>query len=112
MFAPTKWPVDEPKRGKVIATVGWPGKFRAEEKGEIEFAAFPMIGQPIDAVESTWFTIPFDREAWIASDFDPTNPVSARQHWAGWAVRRSLLYIEVRYSIWSWSASYTRTARA
>jgi hypothetical protein len=44
----------------------------------MEFAAFPMIGQFVDFVGDHWFSIPFDRDEIISTDFDPGNPVALR----------------------------------
>lgn len=77
-YAPMSWPLAPAKRGESTAVVGWPGKLRIHENSSTEFAAFPIMGAYIDAVEDTLFTIQFKRDEMIASDFDPDNkgPVS------------------------------------
>jgi hypothetical protein len=72
-YAPASWPFAPPRSGEPTAVVGWPGKFRRHEESSTEFAAFPLLGSFIDAVEDTLFTIRFDRDGIIASDFDPNN---------------------------------------
>lgn len=75
-YSPSSWPLDGPARGEATLTVGCPRKFRKhEENGSVEFAAFPMLGQFVDTVTDRWFAIPFNREEWISSDFDPENMV-------------------------------------
>lgn len=74
-YVPHSWPLEAPKTGEATVTVGWPAKYRVHESAKVEFSAFPMLGQFVDAVTNSWFTIPFDREQWIASNFDPSNKV-------------------------------------
>ena len=40
---------------------------------DVESAAFPILGPFIRSVNDTWFAVPFEREEWISSDFDPNN---------------------------------------
>jgi hypothetical protein len=74
-YSPGTWPLDPPAQREATVTVGWPVKFRKfEVERKIEFAAFPMLGSFVDGVNATGFVIPFEREYFISSDFDPTNP--------------------------------------
>jgi hypothetical protein len=69
------WPLPAPKNGESTVIVGWPGKRRVvDEHDVIEFGAAPLTGLFIADVSDEHFTIPFDREHYIASDFDPDNP--------------------------------------
>jgi hypothetical protein len=75
-FCPTRWPLPAPTIGEPILISGWPGKYRSVEgAGELEFAAFPMVGHFVGDVTERFFTIPFERDYWISHDFDPANPV-------------------------------------
>jgi hypothetical protein len=74
-YAPTTWPLDAGRKGESICIVGWPQKFRVRDGDAVEYAAFPMGGQQIGDVTDNWFVIPFEREHWTSSDFDPNNPV-------------------------------------
>lgn len=74
-YAPRSWPMAPPKKGEATAVVGWPGKFRTQPAtNETEFAAFPLIGHFIDAVDESRFLLPFNRDEMVGSDWDPDNP--------------------------------------
>jgi hypothetical protein len=73
-YAPMPWPLPPPTNGEGVVIVGWPGKHRVVLDDKIvEFAAVPLIGLLIADVEAEHFTIPFEREYYVASDFDPDN---------------------------------------
>lgn len=75
-YAPPSWPLTGPKTGESSVIVGWPTKFRTHEGGgNVEFAAFPMLGNRIDVVTEKWFAVPFERGQMISGDFDPANAV-------------------------------------
>lgn len=75
-YTPPTWPLGPPQKGESTLTVGWPGKYRTQlGKRHLEFAAFPLLGQFVDDVKDTWFSIPFNRDQWVSSDWDPKNPV-------------------------------------
>jgi hypothetical protein len=83
-YAPHSWPLAGPTSGEATVTVGWPGKHRASDaKGKLEFAAFPMVGQFVGDVTERGFAIPFDREFWISSDYDPKNSVVFETQFGG-----------------------------
>ncbi len=73
-YKPANWPHDPPRTGEYCVVVGWPAKYRSRDSSrEVEFAAFPFLGVSVDNVSESWFTIPFSREDYISSDFDPSN---------------------------------------
>jgi len=74
-YVPRSWPLADARKGESICIVGWPQKFRKRKEDGVEYAAFPMGGQQVGDVTDNWFVIPFEREHWTSSDFDPTNPV-------------------------------------
>jgi len=74
-YTPSQWPLEPAKEGEVTVTARWPAKFRVKEADALEFAYFGMFGQRIGDVDDRRFIIPFDREYWTSSDFDPTNPI-------------------------------------
>jgi hypothetical protein len=76
IYVPGEWPLSAVKEGEAIVTVGFPKRFRVgPDDGTIEFAGFPMIGQFVGGVTETSFAVPFDREHWVSTDFDPANRV-------------------------------------
>ncbi|HYK53079.1 MAG TPA: trypsin-like peptidase domain-containing protein [Candidatus Eremiobacteraceae bacterium] len=83
-YAPSAWPIDAPKKGEPIVTVGWPAKLRVHEGGpDVEFAAFSMTGMAIDAVEDGWFAVPFEREHWTSTENDVAHPAVSETEFGG-----------------------------
>jgi hypothetical protein len=75
-YYPASWPIAPATKGDATVTVGWPAKYRTEiAERHLEFAAFPMLGPFVDEVKKKWFSIPFNRQDWVGSDWDPNNPV-------------------------------------
>ena len=82
-YVPPTWPLAAPKRGEAVIIIGWPQNLRKHDIGTVEFAAFPMGGQYIDAVNERWFSIPIERKDLIPTDFDPANPVQKEMAFGG-----------------------------
>lgn len=75
-YHPASWPIAPASKGESTVTVGWPAKYRKEvAERHLEFAAFPMLGPFVDEVKDKWFSLPFNRQDWVGSDWDPNNPV-------------------------------------
>jgi len=75
VLRPHTWPSAPPKAGESTISVGWPAKMRSANDGAIEMAAFPLLGQFVGDLQQTSFTISFDREEWIGTDYSLNNPV-------------------------------------
>lgn len=83
-YAPPIWPLPGPQPGESTVIVGWPGHYRERQSdGSMEFAAFPMLGNAVDAVTELWFSVALDRDQMISSSFDPGNPVVAEKDFGG-----------------------------
>jgi hypothetical protein len=101
ILCPQKWPTAPPKPGESTVSVGWPGKMRSENNGDLEMAAFPMLGQFVGDLQQTSFTITFDREFWIDTDFSPDNPILQETELGGisgspvFAMHRGVAQIEL-----------------